>query len=280
MDRKQYALLVVLALLALPLFKCHAYADLLTFEKVYEYQASEADSKLSCRTIVLEQVKRLLLEELGTYLESVTEVKNFQITKDQITLLAAGVVQTKIVNEKWDGKQYSLKARLTADPDQVAKSIDTLRKDRRKVKELEKIKQQADRALREVENLKSELASVKRDDSKQKIKEYYNSIKKLEAYSKTNVATLEAGRHEIVLSRGEQTSWLLIPGSMTYSVYCQYGEGDFTLSYSDGDVVYFRDGENKPLPRKTLATFKILSLGEKQHFRIIVRQQRDDEKLR
>ncbi len=38
---------------------------------------------------LLAQVKRLLLEELGTYLEARTEVKNYQLTKDEITTLTA-----------------------------------------------------------------------------------------------------------------------------------------------------------------------------------------------
>ena len=41
-----------------------ASAKMLTYLKEYQYQASEVDSKLTCRTIAIEQVKRLLLEEL------------------------------------------------------------------------------------------------------------------------------------------------------------------------------------------------------------------------
>lgn len=77
-----------------------------TFIKEYTYQASELDSKISCRTIALEQVKRLLLEEMGTYLESFTEVKNYHLSKDQIIIYTAGVVQLNIIEEKWDGKGY------------------------------------------------------------------------------------------------------------------------------------------------------------------------------
>lgn len=47
------------------LFTAHTvFAKLVIFEREYTYEASEADSKLSCRVIALEQVKRLLLEEL------------------------------------------------------------------------------------------------------------------------------------------------------------------------------------------------------------------------
>jgi hypothetical protein len=97
-----------------------------TFIKEYTYQASEDDSRNSSRTLALREVKRLLLEELGTYLESVTEVQNFQLTKDQITTLTAGIVQTEIVDEKWDGHSYWLRARITADSADVIKKIDAL----------------------------------------------------------------------------------------------------------------------------------------------------------
>ena len=74
-------------------------ASNLTYQRDYAYQASEADSKLSCRTIALEQVKRLLLEELGTYLESQTEVKNYQVSRDQVIAITAVILRAEILNE-------------------------------------------------------------------------------------------------------------------------------------------------------------------------------------
>ncbi len=94
------SLIFILLVLFIPSFTS---AESKTFVKEYTYQASEYDSKMSCRTLAIEQVKRLLLEELGTYLESHTEIVNFQLKKDQITALTAGIVQTKILKEKWDG---------------------------------------------------------------------------------------------------------------------------------------------------------------------------------
>ena len=131
------------------------------FVEEYTYQASEADSKLSSRAIALEQVKRLLLEKLGTYLESETEVKNFRMTKDQITVLTAGIVRTEIIDEKWDGRTYVLKARIEADPDGVTGSIEKLRHDRQKTKELQEARKTADEALKEIEKLKKELELAK-----------------------------------------------------------------------------------------------------------------------
>ena len=150
------------------LLPCFAFAEVRIFEKEYTYQASEIDSKVTSRAIAVEQVKRLVLEELGAYLMAETEVRDFQITKDRVVMLTAGIVQTEILNEKWDGERYYLKARIKADPKEVAASLDALRKDAQKSKELEDVKKKADEAFKEIEKLKSELEAVKADKNKQK----------------------------------------------------------------------------------------------------------------
>ena len=65
----------------------YVIGEVKTFIKEYTYQASENDSKVSCRAIALEQVKRLLLEELASYLESHTEVSNFQLTNPTTAII-------------------------------------------------------------------------------------------------------------------------------------------------------------------------------------------------
>jgi tetratricopeptide (TPR) repeat protein len=155
-------------------------AGSIAFEREYTYRASEADSKLSCRRLALEEVKRLLLEELGTYLESQTEVKNYQLTRDQITTLTAGIVRAEIVAERWDGTRYWLKARIVADPDEVAKSIEALRKDHEKTKELQKIRQRAEQASREIALLKKKLAFLQGALDPKQRRLYDKAIKELE----------------------------------------------------------------------------------------------------
>jgi hypothetical protein len=95
-------LLLVLIPIILPvlLLSSPAYAELKTFVEEYIYQASEADSKISSRVIALERVKRLLLEKLGPYLESETEVKNFKLTRHRIVVLTGGIVRAEIIEER------------------------------------------------------------------------------------------------------------------------------------------------------------------------------------
>ena len=150
-----------------------------TFIKEYNYQASEDDSRNSSRVIALREVKRLLLEELGTYLESETDVKNFQLSRDQITTLTAGIVQTEIIEEKWDGRVYWLKSKIVADSDKVVQSINELRKNREKTQELESIRQKSDELLRENERLRKALASATDSGRDARKAAYEKSIKEL-----------------------------------------------------------------------------------------------------
>lgn len=168
----------VLIALFIPQF---ALAASKTFIKEYTYQASEDDSRNSSRVIATREVKRLLLEELGTYLESETEVKNFNLTRDQVTTLTAGIVQTEIIKEKWDGQIYWLRVKIEADSGKIVQSIDELRKDRDKTKELEAFKRKSDEMFRENERLRKELASAKGEGRDAQKKAYKKSIDELSA---------------------------------------------------------------------------------------------------
>jgi len=189
--------IVLCTLLILSLFVQPANATSVVVIKEYTYQASEFDTKETSRAIALAQVKRLVLEELGTYLESDTEVVNFQLTKDKITTLTAGVVQTKILDEKWKNRTYWLKAKILADDAQVAKSIDALRRDRSKTKELEDLKQRTDAQLKEIERLRAQLSVAKGKKRQENLVAYNKTIKELTAtdwYAK-GWALQYSGRH-------------------------------------------------------------------------------------
>ncbi len=159
-------------------------AETLKFEESYVYDAGESDSKLTCRAISLLQVKKLLLERIGAYLETKTEVVNYQLTKDQITLYTAGIVKTELIDEWWDGKTYRLLARIEADPDTIAKSIDDLRKNRQGREELSKVESINAQSLEKIESLKKETARLQQNliDINRSYSESAKLVKVWEAY--------------------------------------------------------------------------------------------------
>ncbi|MBU4321118.1 MAG: hypothetical protein KJ739_08540, partial [Nitrospinae bacterium] len=159
-----------------------SFAGNVTFIKEYTYQASELDSKASCRTISLEMVKRLLLEELGTYLISETEVKDFKLTKEQVKTYSAGIVGAEIIEDKWDGKTYWLKAKVSADPKEAAKALKKIMDDQFKARELEETRKKAEELTKEVERLNKELAKATNKQPSKKVQhEYKTAIQGLTA---------------------------------------------------------------------------------------------------
>jgi tetratricopeptide (TPR) repeat protein len=172
----RYLLLFSILLLLTPTLTS---AKTITYIKDYTYQASDADSRLSSRAIAMEQVKRLLFEELGTYLLSETEVRNFELTKDRILSLTAGLVMTVILEEKWDGKTYFLRARLSVDNDELVRSIDQLRGKQEQSKQLDDIMKITREALQEIEKLKEELRKSKGEKTNQE--RYAQVVKELSA---------------------------------------------------------------------------------------------------
>jgi tetratricopeptide (TPR) repeat protein len=175
-DEMRYFIKIILAVVfSIFLFAGLSHAEKVTFVKEYTYQASELDSKASCRTISLEMVKRLLLEELGTYLISETEVKDFKLTKEQVTTYSAGIVGAEIIDEKWDGKTYWLKAKVSADPKEVSKSLKKIIDDKYKTKELEEMRKKAEELTKEVEKLNKELAKATNKQPSKKVQQEYKT---------------------------------------------------------------------------------------------------------
>ena len=174
----------------------HSSAELKTFIKEYTHQASDLDSKISSRAIALEQAKRLLLEEAGTYLISETDVKNFQLTKDKITTLTAGIVQAEILDEKWDGKTYYLKAKMSINPQEVTKFLEGLRENSQKNRELEEMKKKVDDALQKIKQLQDEQVAGRSLESKQN--EHSKAVAELKAkeWIDKGVAFMNAENYE------------------------------------------------------------------------------------
>lgn len=122
---------VLCCLITLATITIGAFAENKVFIREYNYQAGENDSKITARAKALTEVKRLLLEELGVYMESYTnyivEDQKGTITKDffqnEIKSLSAGITETKILEENWNGIQYYIKAEIEVDPTDVARKI-------------------------------------------------------------------------------------------------------------------------------------------------------------
>jgi len=58
-----------------------------------DYRMGDNDTPGAAKQLALLDAKRKALEQVGTYLQSVTEVKNLQLSKDQIDAYSAGIIE-------------------------------------------------------------------------------------------------------------------------------------------------------------------------------------------
>jgi hypothetical protein len=205
-----------------------SFAKTVTYVKEYTYQASELDSKLSSRTIAFTQVKKLLLEELGTYLISESAVKDFELTKDQVSSLTAGIVMTVIIDEKWDGKTYFLKAKISTDTDELIRSINNVRKDQEQNKNLEEVRGKTEEALKEIERLRKDMESGKGEKgSKEKYAKAVNALNAIDgrfiAYDNGTVLDKSTNLMWAAKDNGNNITWA------DAKSYCEnYRRGGYT----------------------------------------------------
>lgn len=161
-----------------------------TFEREYSYKASDLDSKSSCRVIAINQLRNEILNEVGVYIESESVMKTTEIDGEysqdyvgNIETISAGITKFKVIEEKWDGDLFWMRASITINEDEIIESLKQVVADRQKMKELESLKLQLKAATKEIENLK-ENHNFKTSGT-EKDKEVYND----------KINTLDAGNH-------------------------------------------------------------------------------------
>lgn len=184
-----YQIYLVLMLLV---FSNLAYSS--TYIRDYKYKASEADSKLTCRTIAIDQLKNILLQEIGTNVrQRITVTKDGNgatYASEDVEAITAGLTKLEIIEEKWDGESYYVKAKLTADTDQVLSSIQQFKDSDSKENEellytIKKKNEALKNARSELDKLKEELKSTKNKDELNKLSNRYNSNVNNIAYGNT-----------------------------------------------------------------------------------------------
>lgn len=192
-------------------FALNTYADNKIFIRDYYYQVGENDSKITARSKALYEVKRLLLEELGVYMESYTnyvvEDNNGTISKDffqnEIKSLSAGITETKILKEVWNGVQYYIKAEIVADPTDVARKINATLEKRRADGVIDSLKQTL---------LNAQAISIKRDKEIESLHGYLFEQKKIVQSQQYTVSRLNTQLQELntQLSHYQQQEKLLL----------------------------------------------------------------------
>jgi tetratricopeptide (TPR) repeat protein len=116
--------------------------------------------------------KWVALEQAGTYVESYTKVENFQLTKDEIQVLASGIMEVTILDKKrtvvGDGFRFWVKIKAKVNPDRIQEMAKKV-KEKSVVDDYKKIQEAYDKDQKEIGELKKQLAQAKGEKEKKKV---------------------------------------------------------------------------------------------------------------
>jgi len=142
---------IIFCFILLPAFP--AAAEVKVIEADSLYVLGDNDSKVYARRIATQEAQRKALELAGTYLASITQVKEYRLTKDQVTAYTAGIVETEIIADEARGTvdhpALYIKARCRVDTDILVQQIGRYR-------ESEELREQLEAAAKEKEALRKE----------------------------------------------------------------------------------------------------------------------------
>ncbi|MBI5968822.1 MAG: hypothetical protein HY882_13340, partial [Deltaproteobacteria bacterium] len=133
------------------------------------------------RIAAVARAKREPLEMAGTYVESLTVVKNAQVEKDMILVLTAGVVQAEVISQKHyhteDAFGIEVVVRVSVDTAVLEEQVGKLRKDRTYLEQLKKVRQNEKELLDKVAKLEEENRRLMAEKkSSEKLKERFQEV--------------------------------------------------------------------------------------------------------
>ncbi len=129
-----------------------AEAGMKTFTEEYTYRAGRLDNRTSARAMALEDVKERLWQNLWTYLDGLTEVRNIQLTDEQIPAFVPILAPIQIIDEMWSGRTYRIRAELSVSSEfeAMAQTLRTLARDPVRTKELKEIRDKRENILKKM----------------------------------------------------------------------------------------------------------------------------------
>ncbi|MBT9169496.1 MAG: TPR repeat-containing protein YrrB [Syntrophomonadaceae bacterium] len=161
------------AMIALFLFlPLHASAQTKEIVSEGAYNMGDGETPSVAESRALLNAKRIALEQAGTYVESYTKVENFQLTKDEIQVLASGIMEVEILDKKrtivGDGFRFWVKIKARVNPDRIQEMAKKV-KDKSVVEDYKKIQEAYDKSQREIGELKKQLAQAKGEEEKKQV---------------------------------------------------------------------------------------------------------------
>lgn len=163
----------------------HAETKTITSEATYIMGDGESPS--FAEAMALQKAKQLALEEAGTYVESYTKTLNQDLTKEEIQILAGGVLQVEVLEKTRnlisEGLRVYLKIRATVTTDKMEELAQRI-KGKNVAEEYKELRVKYETLTKEITELKQTIAksppSIERDTALNHIREREQSFTELQ----------------------------------------------------------------------------------------------------
>jgi len=176
---------IFVILILISLYPSVIIAKTYEVETTGEYVMGDRDTKADARRIALEHAKLLAVEQIGTYLESETVVRDNQVTKDEIRTFASAIVKAVVLSEDMNLLQnkttiFSLNIRANIDISVLEDKIKEIKSDIKRSHQISSLQSENIRLLKELESLSTRLRSETAGQYRNLIQERESVLEKLE----------------------------------------------------------------------------------------------------
>lgn len=136
------------------------------------YNMGDGETPTVAESRALLQAKRVAVEQAGTYIESYSKVKNFQLTHDEIQVLASGVMEVTILDKKrtivGDGVNFWIKISARVSSDKVDAMANRV-KERMIVEDYKRLQRDYEKSQTEITDLKKRIKGAKSEEERKQI---------------------------------------------------------------------------------------------------------------
>jgi Skp family chaperone for outer membrane proteins len=243
MFRPAYIILIVLILIP-----NISHAKIETIFADHKHVMGDNDSKNDARRMCFLEAKRKVLKKAGTYIESHTQAKNYQLTKDEINSYASALLKVETVKEEWRfvGENLTIFMTVKAEVDtgHIEKQLAKIKKDTSVQKKIKDQQAQIQEMERKIVNLQKHLgsagatkASVLRKERNVTFKQIDTiEAKKIEILTRIESRSRDAWKHiEIGMYRKDVKSLIGTPDS--YDDYRGWYYGNTKIGFNSAGIV-------------------------------------------
>ncbi len=209
----------------------------------YKYVMGDNDTKNDARKICFLEAKRRCIEKAGTYIESQTEITNYQLTKDEIILYAGAIIKVEVVDEKinFNGENIAVHMTVKADVDidSIKRTLVLINTDKKAQNKIKKQQKQLAEMERSIKGVQKELSSANHDKSIELRKKRKETFDKIDEISKKKVVLRQKTTpaiDNIELGMTEEEVISLMGESRATSVYGSMKYRNLWIVFEDGVV--------------------------------------------